>query len=202
VGSRVRIGGGLLTALARAARPEDVVRVIVEQSDSLRSATSQLPGATARLIERIAQAQDADEVAVRGRSSRAPVADSRQAQTVKTDMLRPRRRSTAKTARATTGRGPGQEGGASQVMKLANKLMKLIHLAESQRRNEARAQIRMAEDSAAARAEAGHGAAAGKQEDSDVNLMALQQDVLKAVMQELELVQARREDPDGRNFWW
>jgi hypothetical protein len=87
-------------------------------------------------------------------------------------------------------------------MKLAGKLMKLIHLAEAERRvSDAQAQVRMAEDTASARAEGGLGEMS-QQSETEVNIKALQQDVLDAVLRELELVQARREDPDGRNIWW
>ena len=86
-------------------------------------------------------------------------------------------------------------------MKLAGKLMNLIHLAENQRKlSEAQGHVRMAEDTASAIAE-GSGAADGGGAKA-VDMGALQEAVLSSVMREIELIQARRDDPDGRNPWW
>lgn len=89
-------------------------------------------------------------------------------------------------------------------MKLANKLMNLIHLAEVERKvQEAQKHVRMAENTADARAEGGAGAGGGETGgDQNMNIKALQQEVLSSVLRELELNQQRREDPDGRNIWW
>jgi hypothetical protein len=88
-------------------------------------------------------------------------------------------------------------------MKLAGKLMKLIHLAEADRRKaEAQRQVRMAEDSADARAEAGAGQSGGERVDSKtMNIRELREDVLQAVLRELEMSRARREDSNGPNHW-
>jgi len=96
----------------------------------------------------------------------------------------------------------GHQGvGSSQVMKLAGKLMNLIHLAENQRKlSEAQGHVRMAEDTASAIAE-GSGSADGGGSKA-VDMGALQEAVLSSVMREIELIQARRDDPDGRNPWW
>jgi hypothetical protein len=91
--------------------------------------------------------------------------------------------------------------GANQVMKLAGKLMNLIHLAESERRmGEAQAHVRMAEDTDSARAE-GSMDAAGEESQAPIDITTLKKTVLDSVMREIELLQARREDPDG-NQWW
>jgi hypothetical protein len=90
-------------------------------------------------------------------------------------------------------------------MKLARKLSQLVHLAETQhRREDARRQVRMAEDTPSARAE---GQAAPSQPDSastdQVDLDALGREVLEAVMRELEMRRERRQDdPDDRQVWW
>jgi hypothetical protein len=89
-------------------------------------------------------------------------------------------------------------------MKLADKLLKLIHLAESNRRSEAQAQVRMAEDTAQARAEGGVGGSDPESTESEsMNIQTLQQEVLESVLSAIELLQERREgDPDGRHEWW
>ena len=91
--------------------------------------------------------------------------------------------------------------GANHVMKLAGKLMNLIHLAESERRmSEAQGHVRMAEDTDSARAE-GSMEPDAEQADAPIDMSTLKKTVLDSVMREIELLQARREDPDG-NQWW
>jgi len=97
----------------------------------------------------------------------------------------------------------GSQGvGASNVMKLANKLMKLIHLAENSRRDEARQQVRMADDTAEARAEGGLGQASTGITDENISLEALKEQVLQEVRHQLDLMQQRQGDPDVGNGWW
>ena len=92
------------------------------------------------------------------------------------------------------------------MMRLAQKLLNLIHLAESERRGEdARKHVRLAEDSLAARSEGSAASAAGPSAGGkgNVNIKALQRDVLEAVLREIELNQQRRqEEPDVRTIWW
>ncbi len=94
--------------------------------------------------------------------------------------------------------------GADQTMKLAKKLMSLVHLSEAERKVQAaRGAVRMAEDSAAAKAEASAGPTGGEKKVDGGAVKALERQVLEAVLRELELTQQRRlEDPDGRNIWW
>ena len=88
-------------------------------------------------------------------------------------------------------------------MKLANKLMNLIHLAESEkRRGDAQREVRMAEDSADARAEGGGAETDQSGVGESLNIKQLQRDVLTFVMRELEMSRTRREDPDGSSIWW
>ena len=93
--------------------------------------------------------------------------------------------------------------GDDKVMKLAKRLQGLIHLAE-QRRDDARRQVRMAEDSSAAKGEGqGLGEDSQSQGDDQVSIDALIQEVLNVVNREVELRKERRqEDPDGRFGWW
>jgi len=89
-------------------------------------------------------------------------------------------------------------------MGLAKRLQQLIDMAEGQNRSGARREVRMAEDSAAARAE-GQGASIAEEssEDATLDVTALTQEVTEAVQRELEMRQERRlEDPNGRSIWW
>ena len=87
-------------------------------------------------------------------------------------------------------------------MKLANKLMKLIHLAENDGRGDAHKHVRMAEEASEARPESGAGQTSGESfDEKTMNIKALRQDVLDAVLRALEDLRWRREDPDGPSFW-
>jgi hypothetical protein len=170
----------------------------------MRSIIGELPGPAARLVERISAATvNADEGSrsLVGAADRGATVPSSRTRTVRRDVLTPVRVHGGKSRTGTSASSQGV--GSSNVMKLSSKLMKLIHLAEAdRRRDEARKHVRMAEDSASARAEGGQSAGLGEAGESNVNLKALQQEVLDAVMRALELIQARREDPDGRSIWW
>ena len=196
---RLRTSGGLLTALARAGDAEEVVRVILERSHDLGDA-SLLPVAAQRLMHRVAGEAHQVAAAARGdRLTRGPAGSPRMVETVKNNILQPvtvaapGARSTATTR---------QGVGASKVMKLANKLMKLIHLAEADGRGDAHKHVRMSEDTAESRAEGGAGGSSGDQfDEKTMNIKALRQDVLDAVLKALEDMRWRREDPDGPSIW-
>ena len=205
----VRKSGSLLTALARARDPEDVVRAILERSDQVGVLGSVLPNSATRLVERIAlagQPSAADDTfqsteSVQGKSARGRTRASRRRSAQARTGLRPSR---VYRGSMSTPSGPSdshQGMGANHVMKLAGKLMNLIHLAENERRmGEAQAHVRMAEDTDSARAE-GSMEADAEHADAPVDITTLKKTVLDSVMREIELLQARREDPDG-NQWW
>jgi len=200
---RVRTSGGLLTALARAGDPEEVVRVILQRSGDLGDASMLAPAAQ-RLLHRmvdeagvVARRTGRSDRAMRGSTTVAP-----QSKTIVTNMLDPFGPGGFDGSGARSSATSSQGVGASKVMKLANKLMKLIHLAESDGRGDAHKQVRMAENSSEARAEGGAGATSGEQfDDKTMNIKALRQDVLDAVLRALEDLRWRREDPDGPSFW-
>jgi hypothetical protein len=205
--SRLRTGGGLLSALARAEAPEDVVRMVLERSSLLARAGRELPAEAQSLLQRIVR--EADPA-----TSPSDRADRAAPHRLETRTLNRFREVTRKVVTPSpAGRslrnpaGPadaaGAEGnGASKVMKLAGKLMKLIHLAESERRlADAQRQVRMAENTADARADGAAGRGSEGTEDMTLNISALRQDVLDAVLRELELISWRREDPDGPSNW-
>lgn len=194
---------GLIGALARASRAEEVVRIILDRGDAARALTREMPSPVTRLIERIVASAEPSQ-ATRAEGGRGATIRSRSVRTVRRDVLHPVRTYTTPSS-SSGGTSRGHDGvGASNVMKLANKLMNLIHLAEVERKvQEAQKHVRMAENTADARAEGGAGAGGGETGgDQNMNIKALQQEVLSSVLRELELNQQRREDPDGRNIWW
>jgi len=196
---RLRTSGGLLTALARAGDAEEVVRVILERSHDLGDA-SLLPVAAQRLMHRVAGEAHQVAAAARGdRVTRGPAGSPRMVETVKNNILQPVTVAAPGARSTATAR---QGVGASKVMKLANKLMKLIHLAEADGRGDAHKHVRMSEDTAESRAEGGAGGSSGDQfDEKTMNIKALRQDVLDAVLKALEDMRWRREDPDGPSIW-
>jgi len=197
--------GSLLTALARADRPEEVIQVILDRSASFKVVAGDLSEPAAALVQKISRMGSAVRGEPESRVSAAVSAVST------AEVLTPRRTATQEAAkvgqqglRRERGGRPS-EGGSTQVMRLAGKLMNLIHLAENERRvSDARQQARLAADSQEARAEGSAPAAASSPKaGGDADISALKRDVLEAVLRELELTQQRRqEDPDGRNIWW
>ncbi len=194
-------------ALAGASRPDEVVRVILERGEAMKSLAEALPAPARRLVQTIAALGAEAEAAVTPeRKTRAPSAIPPRASSPHTEMLQPRgdasstggRRGPKAWASASTHRGLGE----SQVMKLAGKLMNLIHLAEvEQRLAEAQRQVRMSDEEVGQAGASGPGGAGGAGQEA--NIQALRRDVLEAVMREFELGRKRaEEDPDGRDIWW
>jgi hypothetical protein len=74
----------------------------------------------------------------------------------------------------------------------------------ARRKDQARAEVRMAEDSVAARAEGGTSPTqSGSETEGEIDVEALGREVLEVVARELELRRERRqEDPDERSIWW
>jgi hypothetical protein len=190
----------ILGSLASARTAEDVVRVILDRGDSVRSLAQVLPSPARRLVETIAATggealgEEAPRANVGAFRNKAPEGE----------VLRPsggasgsgRRLSPLSTA--TRGRGVG----ASNVMRLAGKLMNLIHLAEVERRkSEAQRQVRMASEETGTEGSGGAPAAGGSGQNA--NIEALRRDVLEAVLRQLETGRLRtEEDPDGHGIWW
>ena len=87
-----------------------------------------------------------------------------------------------------------------QVMKLAERLRGLVHLAEVDRRaDEAQRQVRRAEASADAAPDA---APAAEDEGSDISLEELQREVFEAVQRELNAMKDRFEGGSNGDGWW
>lgn len=205
-----RAGGDLFANLARARRPEDVVRVIVSQGHELQTIASSLPQPVIEVIETIRQEARKDLQQRVDAARRGEPRESRQAAAApeaKGLQSSPSRAPNVKMVRSlkAAGRKPGARRaagvGGDRVMKLAQRLESLIHIAEgSGDRDAARRQVRMAEDSAAARAEGqgGAGASGAGNKSKKLDVEALSLEVLSMVEQELKTRRERRpEDPDG-----
>jgi hypothetical protein len=206
---RIKSGDDLVQQLAQAKAPEDVVQVLMDQGNASRSATSSLPQPVIQVIQQIKTEA--------GRAEQEVVREQRiQSDTPSTETVRRRAnrregvRSTTRVARGMTGLNPrGNTGGQSsqamnRVTQLAKRLQELIAMAESQNRSGARQQVRMAEDSGAAKAEgqvAPTSAESGRDSSADIDTLA--REVTEQVTRELEMRRERRqEDPDGRSIWW
>jgi len=206
---RIKSGDDLVQQLAQARAPEEVVQVLMDQGSAARAATSSLPQPVIQVIQQIkTEAIRAEEEVVQERRVREAA--------VPTETVRSRAsrregvRSTTRVARGMTGLNPrGSSAGPSsqamgKVTQLAKRLQELIAMAESQNRSGARQQVRMAEDSGAAKAEgqaAPTSAEGGRDASADIDTLA--REVTEQVTRELEMRRERRqEDPDGRSIWW
>ncbi len=200
-GASVR-GRGMLQALARADRPEDVIRVILERTEGKSSFATDLPSPVAHLVERIVRMQD--EAAHSEEGATRPSRRTIETDEVFKPVFRGNTQDTENTANTFTTLSRRARGarttdgvGASGAMKLASKLNKLIHLAEADRRK-AHEHVRMAEGQAGARAGDAPDAAVRQRSEEPVNMQALYRDVFESVLREIESYLFRNQgDPDG-----
>jgi len=208
-------GGDLIAALAKADAPEEIIRVIVERGASLGAVAAALPRPMLQVIEHIrAEAQAERLLDEAGGGDAADLAGSTLRQAASPSAGGSSgggggfSRSSVRVVRGFTNLGRGakaQDGlGMNKMTKLARKLQDLILLAENQQRDAARRQVRMAEDSVAARSEGqGSPAAPGASGNRQIDLEALFHEVLEGAMREMELRRERRqEEGDERNVWW
>jgi hypothetical protein len=178
-----REANGLMGALARAERPDEVVKVIFDRRTEIREVRGELPQEAVRLMQRISELSGPEADVLRRGGRVLPSAPQQ---------------STLQGARSLKGSGDltqlsaGKDGlGATRIMKLADKLMGLIHLAENNRQKEAQDQVRMAQDSLEARAEGGAKFPGLSVEDHDMNIEQLQKTVLRSVMEHFEELEQR-----------
>lgn len=209
---QVRSAQGLFQSLARATTAEQVVNVIAARAGEMTGPVP-LTEPMRAVVEQIRQELRSPAVAGEGTTlrTRAP-----EVQAPQTTVLRPSRStssgSVASTAAVRSGasrpvrssavvRSPG--GSDDRVSKLVKRLTDLIHLAENERRlTEAQRQVRMAEDTAAARAEgsAPVGTSSGGGAKLDIETFA--REVLEVVNRELELRRERRSEDGDEQQWW
>jgi len=199
---RIHGADELVSALAKASQPQEVVNVLMNRSDGVSATT--LPQPVIQVIQQIqSEATKAEsEMAAANAVATTPIDSGR---------TRGHRsvRSTTRVVRGFTGIQPRAAGGGrsssvDKVTKLAKRLQELIAMAEGQQRGAARREVRMAEDSGAARSEAQAApTSADGGKDASVDVDALTREVTEAVTRELEMRRERRqEDPDGRSIWW
>jgi len=182
----------VLMALARAPDAEQAARIATERVDELRGAGG-LPPALAQVMQQIQQAaRSAPPITTLGPGRTAPAPSGGY-------------RAPAASARLAPSKGSAPVVSMA-MMRLTRRLQKLVHIAETDRRLlEAQRRVRMAEDSAHARADAASGPAATAAEDGrPVDLDQLGREVLSAVTSKYDSRTDRRlEDPDDQHdiFW-
>ena len=194
--------GELIQSLARASSPEEVIRLMVDRGATSPSLQTTLSAPVLQVIEQIrTEAYRSEEASHQPAGKGVGTRQVRRGETP---------RSTSRIVRGFTSLSPRQQGSggasASQISKLAQRLQSLISTAEgSGNQGAARRQVRMAEDSAAAKSE-GQGAVGdgeGQAADGQADIDALGREVLSAVTRELEMRRERRmEEDDERDFWW
>ncbi len=182
----------VITALARAGTQERAARIAVAHADQL-AASSNLPGPLGDVVREIGQQ-------IRQAASKAQAAPSRGAASAAARPSAAQGRAQREMERVV-----GSSGSAPVVslasQRLVRRLQNLVHLAEVDRRKlEAQRNVRMAEDSAQARAEGSASPdAAASGEAPPVDLDALRREVLSAVTSIRDSRTIRRsEDPDVR----
>lgn len=205
---RVRSAQGLFESLARATTAEQVVSVIASRAGEM-SGPVPLTEPMRAVVEQLRQELRPTAVAAEGTvlQTRAPDIAAPEA-----TVLRPsrsaspsssaivRRGGTRPVRSTATVRGPG---GDDRVSKLVKRLTDLIHLAETERRlSEAQAQVRMAEDTAAARAEGSAPAEDSGGQATKLDIESFSREVLEVVNRELELRRERRTEDGDESNWW
>lgn len=197
-----------IDALARASDPEEIVRVIYQRAlrGGMTAAATGLPAPVIQVIEQIRTVAGQVDLSADDRLRGGPGSDAEVVR--RSGARRQAPRSTARiaggmTALRSRGSAPRRNGvGADGISKLSKKLQQLILLAERQRQA-ARQQVRMAEDSASARAE-GH-ASPGSGEggnDKQIDIEALGREVLEVVSMELEMRKVRSQEGSDEFGWW
>lgn len=201
---------GLVQALARASSVEEVVRVIVERSDERMEMPRVLPTAFNEAVQQLrAEALNETRAELKNDATllaQAPVTRPARVSAPSAEPLRPvRSRSFRHGGRSVSASAQTVEGTQnSRIMKLVRKLQGLIHLAEEERKlSDARRGVRMAEDSASARAEgqAPMGKAATPADQRRVDIEALGREVTEIVASEIANRRNRRME-DSDEHWW
>jgi hypothetical protein len=185
----------MLHALARAGSPEQAAQVMVEHAAGLGAARD-LPEPLAEVVQQIQQqVQHAARLATATAPSARLVGQAQQRKQAEPALPKA-------LLRLTRGGGGSDSGEVVSLatMRLIRRLQQLVHIAETDRRLlEAQRRVRMAEDSAHARAEAS--AAPGTTDSAGdaqpIDLDTLGREVLAAVNDKLASRNDRRlEDPD------
>jgi len=191
----------LIPALARVDRPDEALRIVLERTLGWRG-RGPLPAPVRQLVEQVQEAAS-DTDAPADRTRQTPDSPRRRS-------LR-RRRPMASRQRHVS--APGAQASATvhhvqanyRIAGLVKKLEQLIHLVDIEHRlAAARSEVRMAEDSPAARSPGSPDAspeAQANQAGQDVD--SLVQHIVESVSEEMSLFSMRRpEDPGNRTPWF
>lgn len=199
----------VVNALARAASPDEIVRLVSDGTVTQAQLKQALPSPAVRLVERIItlertaqkerREQDRHVMGLRMRGT-GPTPDfvkpSGGART-STSSAGPRQFLPVATASAASGMQ------ANRVTQLANKLLNLIHLAEvDQRVKDAQAQVRMSDSDPGGGEGGGGGGEGGGAEGKSDSIKALAREVKDQVVKQIQELNIRTEDPDGHSKWW
>ncbi|MFZ5475680.1 MAG: hypothetical protein ACOZNI_02795 [Myxococcota bacterium] len=215
-GAPPRAMSGLFDALARATTAEQVVRVIMARAEGTAATPPALPmdAPAVQVIQQIRQ-EVAREVAQPTlveqphHETRAVTPPSEASNPTYVTPVQSTARSFSGGVRgvAAGARARSASSGDERITKLVKKLQNLIHLAEAERRlAEARSQVRMAEASAAAVAEASGPVGDGKDtkglDKNKQDIEALGREVAEVVFKEIELRRLRRMEDRDESGWW
>ncbi|HNH46357.1 MAG TPA: hypothetical protein PKY30_04940, partial [Myxococcota bacterium] len=201
----LRTVDSLVASLARATSVEEVVRVIVQR---VEGSGVEVPAVLSSPFNDVVQQlrNEARAEVDRALAAEAPVTRPNRMAAPEAAPLQPSRaRSFRHGGRSVGASAMAVDGvGNSRVMKLVRKLQGLIHLAEEERRlSDARRRVRMAEDSASARAEGqapmGKGGSPAHQRHVDIE--SLSREVTEIVTREIEHRRSRRME-DSDEFGW
>ena len=200
-GPAVRGTGDLIQSLARASSSEDVVRIIMDRGDTL-SSSAELPSTTLEVVRQI-RSEAKSELPRQRKLERRSMAP-KDAPSM-SGISGPGAGRGYRPARRVSGwngkKGQSVHGssgvGDNRIMKLAKRLQGLVLLAENNRRDEARNQVRLAANEAPKASAPASGQGGGA---TPGQLDALIQEVVQAVGRELEMRRERtQEESDG---WW
>jgi len=215
----VRTVGTLFEALARATTTSDVVRVIFERSVELREIPAEVQAPITQVVREL-KAEVAEDPSSLSRPVRAaaPVERASRAAAPAAETLRTGESASApRRAVRVPARGgtSGARAADDRVSRLVRRLQELILLAESNQREAARRQVRMAEDTAEARSEGGQGEGGdaaqgegmggpqpGHEDAGRFDIDALGREMMEMVSRELELRRERRMEDRDESGWW
>jgi hypothetical protein len=195
--SSFRDGHAIVNALARAETPEELARIIRNREFDPEPLRAALPSPAFQLVERLVVLEKMARQDARGEARHVMKLPTRGLGGDSYDFIRPAKAPQPATllAKSAGTEDNGLAAGASRVTQLANKLLKLIHLAETEKRVlDARQQVRMSDSEPGA----GAGSAAASVDVKLPNMKALKRELFDFVIDKLSMM----EDLDGHSKWW
>jgi hypothetical protein len=206
---RIRASGELIQQLANARDPAAVVDIIVNRGAELRN--TRLPKPVIQVIEQIQTVSREGGDAKQGLQDRVRDARSSLNGAPRRGQFKRGTRSSNRVINGWTGLRPGSSAstsqsavGADKVMKLAEKLKSLIHLAKGGNVAEAQRHAKLAHANRPDKSieKGGDVASSETAARQSVDIEALGREVLEVVNRELEMRQERRQEDNDVNIWW